>query len=75
MKCRQKCFNSSRGRERVSGLAGVNPSDIKLKPGQGGKLIGGHDLSMTELQNTLKDLDFAATERADLDGGPGVPLV
>jgi hypothetical protein len=52
--------------ERVSGLAGVNPSEIKLKPGQGGKLIGGHDLSMTELQNTLKDLDFAASERADL---------
>jgi hypothetical protein len=24
--------------ERVSGLAGVNPSEIKLKPGQGGKL-------------------------------------
>ena len=25
--------------ERVSGLAGVNPSEIKVKPGQGGLLI------------------------------------
>ena len=27
--------------ERVSGLAGVNPTDIKNKPGQGGKLVSG----------------------------------
>lgn len=52
--------------ERVSGLAGVNPSDIKIKPGQGGKLVSGRDLSMLELQATLQELDQVASERTDL---------
>ncbi len=52
--------------ERLSGLAGVNPSDIKIKPGQGGRLVAGHDLSMLELQATLQDLDHLASERTDL---------
>ena len=52
--------------ERVSGLAGVSPADIKIKPGQGGRLIAGRDLSMLELQATLKELDSVAVERADL---------
>jgi hypothetical protein len=30
--------------ERVSGLAGVTPVDIKLKPGQGGRLLLERDL-------------------------------
>ena len=52
--------------ERVSGLAGVNPADIKIKPGQGGRLVAGRDLSMLELQATLQELDSVAGERADL---------
>ena len=36
--------------ERVSGLAGINPVDIKVKPGQGGALVDGRPLSMDELQ-------------------------
>lgn len=52
--------------ERVSGLAGVNPADIKIKPGQGGKLILERDLSMDELQLTLRELDQSASHRADL---------
>jgi len=52
--------------ERVSGLAGVNPADIKIKPGQGGKLIAGRDLSMLELQTTLQELDDLAGARTDL---------
>ena len=52
--------------ERVSGLAGVNPADIKIKPGQGGKLISGRDLSMLELQTTLQELDDLAGARTDL---------
>ena len=52
--------------ERVSGLAGVSPSDIKIKPGQGGRLVSGRDLSMMELQATLQELDQVAGERADL---------
>jgi murein DD-endopeptidase MepM/ murein hydrolase activator NlpD len=42
--------------ERVSGLAGVNPKDVKTAPGRGGTLIQGPSLSMEELQATLADL-------------------
>jgi hypothetical protein len=52
--------------ERVSGLAGVNPADIKIKPGQGGMLVPGRDLSMEELQITLQQLDQLAGQRTDL---------
>lgn len=52
--------------ERVSGLAGVNPADIKIKPGQGGKLVSGRDLSLLELQTTLQELDHLAGARTDL---------
>lgn len=52
--------------ERVSGLAGVNPADIKIKPGQGGILVSGRDLSMDELQSALTGLDQAASQRADV---------
>ncbi len=36
--------------ERVSGLAGVNPNDIKVTPGRGGALVAGPSLTMEELQ-------------------------
>src|SRR6476620_4047047 len=52
--------------ERVSGLAGVNPSEMKQVPGQGGALISGHPLSMEELQATLAELDKATGQNVDL---------
>lgn len=52
--------------ERVSGLAGVNPTDIKIKPGQGGQLVLGRDLTMDELGATLRGLDQLADQRVDL---------
>ena len=52
--------------ERVSGLAGVNPNEIKMKPGQGGALVSGRPLSMEELQATLADLDRLTDQRTDL---------
>ncbi len=52
--------------ERVSGLAGINPNDIKLKPGQGGALVGARPLSMEELQSTLADLDKISDQRTDV---------
>lgn len=52
--------------ERVSGLAGVNPADIKIKPSQGGSLVSGRDLSMQELQTTLQELESVAGVRTDL---------
>ncbi|MBA3059770.1 MAG: M23 family metallopeptidase [Gammaproteobacteria bacterium] len=52
--------------ERVSGLAGVNPVDIKTQPGQGGALVSGRSLSMQELQATLDDLARLTDQRTDL---------
>ncbi len=51
--------------ERVSGLAGVNPSEIKVKPGQGGFLIEGRPLTLQELDAGLDALDVLASQRAD----------
>jgi murein DD-endopeptidase MepM/ murein hydrolase activator NlpD len=52
--------------ERVSGLAGINPSDIRGKPGQGGTLVAGHDLSMQELQAALSDLEQLTNQHTDV---------
>ena len=52
--------------ERVSGLAGINASEIKAKPGQGGALVTGRPLSVDELQATLADLDRLTAQRTDL---------
>jgi murein DD-endopeptidase MepM/ murein hydrolase activator NlpD len=51
--------------ERVSGLAGVNPNEIKVKPAQGGALVLNRPLSMEELQVTLVDLDHLTDQRSD----------
>ena len=52
--------------ERVSGLAGINPAEIKSKPGQGGALVAGRPLSLDELQLTLDDLARLTDQRTDL---------
>ena len=52
--------------ERVSGLAGVNPAEIKGPPGRGGALVSGRPLSMDELQATLADLDQLTSQSTDL---------
>lgn len=52
--------------ERVSGLAGINPNEIKTTPGRGGALVSGRPLSIDELQHTLADLDGLTDQRADL---------
>jgi murein DD-endopeptidase MepM/ murein hydrolase activator NlpD len=52
--------------ERVSGLAGVNPADIKVPPGRGGALVASRPLSMEELQATLAELDQLTDQRVDL---------
>ncbi len=52
--------------ERVSGLAGVNPNDIRTKPGQGGALVSGRPLSIEELKATLADLDRLTEQRTDV---------
>jgi murein DD-endopeptidase MepM/ murein hydrolase activator NlpD len=52
--------------ERVSGLAGLNPADLRVVPGQGGALISGRPLSMEELQATMADLDKISGQSVDL---------
>jgi murein DD-endopeptidase MepM/ murein hydrolase activator NlpD len=52
--------------ERVSGLAGINPADIRGKPGQGGALVQGRSLNMDELQAALADLDQLTNQRTDV---------
>ena len=42
--------------ERISGLAGISPSEVKIKPGLGGALVAGRSMSLEELQVTLLDL-------------------
>lgn len=51
--------------ERVSGLAGVNPAEMKTKPGQGGRLIADRPLDLAELQSILEGIDQDAEQRAD----------
>ena len=52
--------------ERVSGLAGLNPAEIKVIPGRGGTLVSGPPLTLQELQATLADLDVMTEQRVDL---------
>lgn len=51
--------------ERVSGLAGISPSELGV-PGRGGALISAHPLSMEELQATLAELEKHTGQRVDL---------
>ncbi len=51
--------------ERVSGLAGLNPADVRAKPGTGGVLIEGRPLTIEELQATLSALDHQTQHRVD----------
>jgi murein DD-endopeptidase MepM/ murein hydrolase activator NlpD len=50
----------------VSGLAGVNPAEIRTPAAQGGALVSGRPLSLEELQATLADLDRITEQRTDL---------
>ncbi len=52
--------------DRVSGLAGLNPGDIKSSMGSGGALVGSRSLTMEELQATLADLDKLTDQWFDL---------
>jgi len=52
--------------ERVGGLAGVSPQEIKASPGRGGAFVDGRPLSLQEVQSSLKDLEQISGESADL---------
>ena len=52
--------------ERVSGLAGLNPADIRAKPGQGGVLVPGPSLTLDELGATMSELEQLTNQRTDV---------
>lgn len=52
--------------ERVSGLAGVSAPSLRGTPGQGGVQIGGHTLSLAEVQTAMDDLEAVTHQRTDL---------
>jgi len=52
--------------DRVSGLAGINPGDIRAASAQGGALVSGRPLSIEELQSTLAELDKLTGHETDL---------
>lgn len=52
--------------ERVSGLAGLNPADVRLEPARGGALVQSRPLSIEELQGMLNDVDALTERRVDL---------
>ncbi len=52
--------------ERVLGLAGMAPADMRKADGRGGALVGAHHLSMEDLQSTLDELESLTNQRVDL---------
>lgn len=52
--------------ERVSGLAGINPAEIKTPPGQGGLLLEGRSFTLPELEATLRELDQQTQQQTDM---------
>ena len=52
--------------ERVSGLAGVKPPEVKALTGQGGIEIKGHSLTLDEVQVAMDDLERLTHQRTDL---------
>ncbi|HEY8048772.1 MAG TPA: M23 family metallopeptidase [Ramlibacter sp.] len=52
--------------ERVSGLAGVNISDLRAPAGQGGALVESHPLTIGELQTSLDSLEQNSGQQVDV---------
>jgi murein DD-endopeptidase MepM/ murein hydrolase activator NlpD len=52
--------------ERVSGLAGLDPAQIKGAPGQGGTEIASRALTMPEVKSAMDDLEALTHQRTDL---------
>lgn len=50
--------------ERVAGLAGLNPAEFKAA-GAGGALVGGRELSLSELLTAMDDLEEVTGSRVD----------
>ena len=42
--------------ERVAGLAGLKPEELKVQPGSGGALVSGRDITLLELMSAMNQL-------------------
>jgi murein DD-endopeptidase MepM/ murein hydrolase activator NlpD len=52
--------------ERVSGLAGLSPGDVRAASGRGGIFVPGPPLSGDQLDETLRQLELSAERKIDL---------
>jgi murein DD-endopeptidase MepM/ murein hydrolase activator NlpD len=52
--------------ERVSGLAGVNPVELKNAPAQGGVEVRGPALNLNDVQTMMDDLERLTGKRTDI---------
>jgi murein DD-endopeptidase MepM/ murein hydrolase activator NlpD len=51
--------------ERVAGLAGLKPEELKPQPGSGGALVSGRDLTVDELLQAMEQLDRSSGSGVD----------
>jgi murein DD-endopeptidase MepM/ murein hydrolase activator NlpD len=52
--------------ERVSGLAGLDPAQVRTTPGRGGALVAGRNMNLQDLQNVMDHIEVDTSARNDL---------
>jgi murein DD-endopeptidase MepM/ murein hydrolase activator NlpD len=52
--------------ERVSGLAGLDPAQVRTTPGRGGALVAGRSMNLQELQTIMGHIEVDSSARNDL---------
>lgn len=52
--------------ERVSGLAGLDPAQVRSTPGRGGTLVAGRTMNLQELQSIMDHIEVDTSARNDL---------
>ena len=52
--------------ERVSGLAGLDPAQVRTAPGRGGTLVAGRTMNLQELQTVMGHIEVDTSARNDL---------
>ena len=52
--------------ERVSGLAGLDPAQVRTTPGRGGTLVAGRTMNLQELQTVMDHIEVDTSARNDL---------
>jgi murein DD-endopeptidase MepM/ murein hydrolase activator NlpD len=52
--------------ERVSGLAGMDPAQVRTTPGRGGTLVAGRGMNLQELQTIMDHIEVDTSARNDL---------